>query len=161
MNDDSCEIAIRWMSLNLTDDELTMVQVMAWCHQATSHYLNQCWPRFFSHMGSLGHNEFTRGSTAHSPSIFSLLWFLSQIIYCILNSSWLYIMSSLLVLYHGVTFIAHSLYMRSIINGFIFKEKFNLLVSIVYVDGFVCKHINVCMHTCNSCIHSCINCYNN
>ena len=23
----------------------TLVKVMAWCHKATSHYLNQCWPR--------------------------------------------------------------------------------------------------------------------
>ena len=23
----------------------TLAQVMAWCRQATSHYLNQCWPR--------------------------------------------------------------------------------------------------------------------
>ena len=30
------------MSLDLTDKS-TLVQVMAWCHQATSHYLNQCW----------------------------------------------------------------------------------------------------------------------
>ena len=29
---------------------------MAWCHQATSHYLSQCWPR---PMVSLGHNELT------------------------------------------------------------------------------------------------------
>ena len=27
-----------------TDDKSTLVQVMAWCHQAPSHYLNQCWP---------------------------------------------------------------------------------------------------------------------
>ena len=33
------------MSLDFTDDQSTLVQVMAWCHQATSHYLNQCWPR--------------------------------------------------------------------------------------------------------------------
>ena len=33
------------MSLALTDDKSTLVQVMAWCHQATSHYLSQCWPR--------------------------------------------------------------------------------------------------------------------
>ena len=33
------------MSLGLTDDKSTLVQVMAWCRQATSHYLNQCWPR--------------------------------------------------------------------------------------------------------------------
>ena len=41
----SSELALRWMSLDLTDDKSTLVQVMAWCHQATSHYLNQCWPR--------------------------------------------------------------------------------------------------------------------
>ena len=23
----------------------TLVQIMAWCHQVTSHYLSQCWPR--------------------------------------------------------------------------------------------------------------------
>ena len=42
----SCKIALRWMPLDLTDDKSTLVQVMAWCRQATSHYLNQCWPRF-------------------------------------------------------------------------------------------------------------------
>ena len=26
----------------------TLVQVMAWCRQATSHYLSQCWPRSLS-----------------------------------------------------------------------------------------------------------------
>ena len=43
--DISCELALRWMSLDLTDDKSTLVQVMAWCRQATSHYLSQCWPR--------------------------------------------------------------------------------------------------------------------
>ena len=33
------------MPLDLTDDKSTLVQVMAWCHQAASHYLSQCWPR--------------------------------------------------------------------------------------------------------------------
>ena len=27
----------------LTDNKSTLVQVMAWCRQATSHYLSQCW----------------------------------------------------------------------------------------------------------------------
>ena len=44
--DTCCEIAHRRMSLDLTDDKSTLVQVMAWCHQATSHYLSQCWPSF-------------------------------------------------------------------------------------------------------------------
>ena len=47
----SYEIALRWMPLDLTDDKSTLVQVMAWCRQATSHYLNQCWPRSMSPNG--------------------------------------------------------------------------------------------------------------
>ena len=33
------------MPHNLNHDKSTLVQVMAWCHQAPSHYLSQCWPR--------------------------------------------------------------------------------------------------------------------
>ena len=47
----SCELALRWMLLDLTDDKSTLVQVMAWCRQATSHYLSQCWPRSLSPYG--------------------------------------------------------------------------------------------------------------
>ena len=39
------------MSLDFTDDQSTLVQVMAWCHQATSHYLSQCWLRSLSPYG--------------------------------------------------------------------------------------------------------------
>ena len=35
--------AFWWMPQDLTDDKSTLVQVMAWCRQATSHYLSQCW----------------------------------------------------------------------------------------------------------------------
>ena len=41
-----CKIAPRWMPLDLTDDKSTLVQIMAGCCQATSHYLSECWPRF-------------------------------------------------------------------------------------------------------------------
>ena len=34
------------MPQDLTDDMATLVQVMAWCCQATSYYLNQCSPRY-------------------------------------------------------------------------------------------------------------------
>ena len=40
-----CEIAIMCKPQHLTNHESTLVQVMAWCRQATSHYPNQCWPR--------------------------------------------------------------------------------------------------------------------
>ena len=33
------------MSLDLTDYKSPLVQVTAWCRQAKSHYLSQCWPR--------------------------------------------------------------------------------------------------------------------
>ena len=46
-----CELALRWMSLDLTDDKSTLVQVMAWCRQATSHYLSRCWLRPVSPYG--------------------------------------------------------------------------------------------------------------
>ena len=39
----SSEITLRWMSPSVTDDKSSLVQVMAWCRQATSHYLSQCW----------------------------------------------------------------------------------------------------------------------
>ena len=47
----SCEIDLIWMSIDFTDDQSILVQVMAWCHQATSHYLSQCWPRSLSPYG--------------------------------------------------------------------------------------------------------------
>ena len=55
---DGCDIpskiALIWTSLDLSDDKSTLVQVMAWCHQATSHYLNQCWPRSLPPYGTTG-----------------------------------------------------------------------------------------------------------
>ena len=47
----SYEFALIWMSLDFTDDQSTLVQVMPWCHHATSHYLSQCWPRSLSPYG--------------------------------------------------------------------------------------------------------------
>ena len=39
------------MPLDLIVEKSTLVQVMAWCCQATSHYLSQCWPRPMSPYG--------------------------------------------------------------------------------------------------------------
>ena len=44
-------LSCRRMPQNPFDDKSTLVQVMAWCHQATSHYLSQCWPRSMSQYG--------------------------------------------------------------------------------------------------------------
>ena len=57
----SYKIALIWMPLDLTDDKSTSVQVMAWCRQATSHYLSQCFdPDLCHHMASLGLNELSK-----------------------------------------------------------------------------------------------------
>ena len=47
----SYDNALRYMPQDLSDDKSTLVQVMAWCYQASSHYLNQCWPRSMSPYG--------------------------------------------------------------------------------------------------------------
>ena len=49
--------------LDLTDDEWTLVQVMVWCRQATSHYMRQCWPNSSPptpQYAPVGHNELNR-----------------------------------------------------------------------------------------------------
>ena len=48
----SCDISLIIVKYNLTltmlriflDDKWILVHIMAWCQQAPSHYLNQCWP---------------------------------------------------------------------------------------------------------------------
>ena len=44
----ACKIVLKWMPMDLTDGKSTLDQVMAWCHQATSQYLSQCWSRSLS-----------------------------------------------------------------------------------------------------------------
>ena len=53
----SYDNSLWWITWNVTDDKWTMVQVMAWCRQATSHYLNPFDPVLCHHMASLDHNE--------------------------------------------------------------------------------------------------------
>ena len=36
-------ITLEWMPVDFVDSKSTLVQVMAWYHQASSDYLNQCW----------------------------------------------------------------------------------------------------------------------
>ena len=58
----SYDNALTWMSWDLSEDRSTLLQVMAWCGQATSHYLSQCWPR------SLLANGVTRPQCVNSLS---------------------------------------------------------------------------------------------
>ena len=66
----SNEIALRWMPLDLTDDKSTLVQVLAWCHQATSHTWANVDPDLCHQMASLGLNELKKdGIIETSPVV--------------------------------------------------------------------------------------------
>ena len=76
--------ALRWMPRDLTDDKLTLVQVMAWCCQATSHYLSQCWPSSMSPYG-VTRPQWVKPSkpVVHTCITFQYSWQYEQIpIYC-------------------------------------------------------------------------------
>ena len=70
----SCQTALRWMPQQLTDDKSTLVQVIAWCRQAPSHYLSQCWPR------SMSPNGITRPQWVKLPLKMALGWVLNYYI---------------------------------------------------------------------------------
>ena len=72
------EIALIWMSLD-TDDQSTLVQVMAWCRQATSHYLSQCWPRSVSSYGITRPQWVNLLAPGKHSSIFKHVIFISTI----------------------------------------------------------------------------------
>ena len=53
----SCEIAVRWMSLGLTDDKSALVQVMAWSVRERAIIWTNVDPDIYRLVTSLGHNE--------------------------------------------------------------------------------------------------------
>ena len=55
----SCETPRRWMLQNTFNAKAILVKVMAWCCQATNHYLSHVDPYLCHHMVSLGNNELT------------------------------------------------------------------------------------------------------
>ena len=88
----SCEIALISMSLDLTDDQSTLVQVMAWCRQATSHYLSQCWPRSLSPYG-ITRPEWVKSlyEVSSSPGNCIHIHILPEEM-CVQNASWCQVM---------------------------------------------------------------------
>ena len=68
----SCEIVVTWTPQVLTDEKSTLVQVTAWCRQATSHYLSQCWPSFLVPYG-FTRPQWVKGTFTIFPTAFQLL----------------------------------------------------------------------------------------
>ena len=44
-------VKLLWMPQYLTSKKSTLVRVMPWCHQITSHYVSQCWHKSLSPYG--------------------------------------------------------------------------------------------------------------
>ena len=68
----TCEIAPRWILLNTFDDQSSLIQVMAWCRQETSHCLIQFWSDLSHYMSSLGYNELTHWYSALLTSAYAV-----------------------------------------------------------------------------------------
>ena len=76
----SSEIGCRWMPLHLTDDKSTLIQIMDWCRQTTSHYLNQCWPSFMSLYGVTRPNVVAIGAHHKNMAVLISIRFLRDVI---------------------------------------------------------------------------------
>ena len=68
------EIALIWMSLDFTDDQSILVQAMAWCRQATRHYLCHCWPRSLSPYGVTRPRLFNHGKYGYTGTNQHFIW---------------------------------------------------------------------------------------
>ena len=71
-----CDIALRRVPQNLTIEKSTLVQVMAWYLQATSHYLSQCWPRWY-----MSPYSSTRPKMNYSLTPSLAVWYKTQVGY--------------------------------------------------------------------------------
>ena len=76
----SYEVALIWMSLGFADNQSSLVQVMAWCHQATSITWANVDPYHCHHMVSLDQNE--------SIGVIALVLHHNIIVFC--NISWIW-----------------------------------------------------------------------
>ena len=66
-----CEIASREIPQNSTNEKSTLVQVMACCRQATSHYLSQCWLRFMLPYSITWYNDWSMSMWYENRATFS------------------------------------------------------------------------------------------
>ena len=66
----SIKISLKFIPKCAIDNKSALVQVMAWHRQATSHYLNQCWPSSVTHIcGTRGRWVNTMNTSSNRFSI--------------------------------------------------------------------------------------------
>ena len=75
----SWEICLRWVPQNPIIDKSTLVQVMAWWCQATSHYMSQCWPRYIISGHKYG---ITRAQWVKHKLVFLKMNFDNPLVWC-------------------------------------------------------------------------------
>ena len=95
------------MLLGLTDDLSTLVQVMIWRRQATSHYLSQCWSRSVSPYGvtrpqSSMMTKFTDVYIGYRPLMHSKLHRACRCFHCDKGGPWVGHWAHLIVVPHRV-----------------------------------------------------------
>ena len=97
------------VSLDHTYDKSTLVQVMDWCRQATSHYLSQCWPRSMSPYG-VTRPQWVKGCISLDPSKISKSgwWGLQLDAWQLCNSLWYGLINSKLHINKKVFFLYHT-----------------------------------------------------
>ena len=61
----SMNISLRFISKGPTNNILALVQIVAWCRPATSHYLNQLWLMYRRRYASLGLDELALHHLSH------------------------------------------------------------------------------------------------
>ena len=72
------------MSLDLTNDKSTLVQVMAWCLMSPSHYLNQHWPKINVAIGChWGRNELNIRTANYNVKYHMALKLTTFLLHCI------------------------------------------------------------------------------
>ena len=89
-------LKLKWMVQIYVNEKSTLVQVMAWCRQATSHYLSQCLPRSKKSCGvtkPIGHNELTHwvlNKSQNSANTFNCVFLKKKIFLkiCSQGSNW-------------------------------------------------------------------------
>ena len=62
------------MAMDFSYGKSTLVQVMAWCRQATSHYLSQCWPWSLSSYGVIRQQLVKWYEHTVNPNLFFSHW---------------------------------------------------------------------------------------
>ena len=116
-----CKTTLRWMPLYLSDHKSTLVQVMAWCRQATSHYLSPCWPLSLMPYSitkpqwvKLVHNF--AASVIHS-SLHEIFWiFLISTFFIFIDNMWIFLFFAFLFIIYYCEYLQQTYHQKCFVD---------------------------------------------